>query len=106
MGVKGAWLGGGNSKRSDKARSKMMKVWILRASTTILLWTCVVQLTAIGETWGPRVLKGWPSCFTPSIPPFPVNSNADSTEGGGASFVAEKLVFPPKSEFFWNFFFL
>ncbi|KAJ4747565.1 O-fucosyltransferase family protein [Rhynchospora pubera] len=96
MGVKGALLGGGNSKRSDKARSKMMKVWILRASTTILLWTCVVQLTAIGETWGPRVLKGWPSCFTPSIPPFPVNSNGESTEVGGASVVAEKFVFPPK----------
>ncbi|XP_078163663.1 rhamnogalacturonan I rhamnosyltransferase 1-like [Carex rostrata] len=96
MGVKGAWFGGGNSKRSDKARSKMMKVWILRASTTILLWTCVVQLTAIGETWGPRVLKGWPSCFTPSIPPFPVNSHGDSTEVGSASVVAEKLVFPPK----------
>jgi len=29
-----------------------------------LLWTCVVQLTALGDMWGPRVLKGWPSCFT------------------------------------------
>ncbi|KAJ3677528.1 hypothetical protein LUZ60_003252 [Juncus effusus] len=94
MGVKGALLGGGNSKRSDKARSKMMKVWILRASTTVLLWTCVVQLTAIGETWGPRVLKGWPSCFTPSIPP--VKSNGHSAEAGGAPVLAEKIVFPPK----------
>ncbi|CAM8974121.1 hypothetical protein QQ045_029311 [Rhodiola kirilowii] len=41
-----------------------MKMWMIRATTTVLLWTCVVQLTALGENWGPRVLKGWPSCFS------------------------------------------
>ncbi|KAM0898770.1 hypothetical protein ACQ4PT_021728 [Festuca glaucescens] len=44
------------------ARSRMMRLWVLRATTTVLLWTCLVQLTAVGETWGPRVLRGWPSC--------------------------------------------
>jgi hypothetical protein len=44
------------------ARSRVMRLWLLRATTTVLLWTCVVQLTAVGETWGPRVLRGWPSC--------------------------------------------
>ncbi|CAM0944440.1 unnamed protein product [Alopecurus aequalis] len=44
------------------ARSRRMKLWVLRATTTVLLWTCLVQLTAVGETWGPRVLRGWPSC--------------------------------------------
>ncbi|KAL4584150.1 hypothetical protein LXL04_008741 [Taraxacum kok-saghyz] len=46
------------------ARSPRMKLWLIRATTTVLLWTCFVQLTALGGTWGPRVLKGWPSCFT------------------------------------------
>ncbi|CAD6242578.1 unnamed protein product [Miscanthus lutarioriparius] len=47
------------------ARSSL-KLWMLRATTTVLLWTCVVQFTAVGNswTWGPRVLKGWPSCRT------------------------------------------
>ncbi|XP_030532937.2 rhamnogalacturonan I rhamnosyltransferase 1-like [Rhodamnia argentea] len=43
------------------SRSRV-RMWILRATTSVLLWTCIVQLTALGETWGPRVLKGWPSC--------------------------------------------
>ncbi|GKD92760.1 GDP-fucose protein O-fucosyltransferase, partial [Tanacetum coccineum] len=55
--------------RVDKFRNSMrssskMKMWLIRATTTVLLWTCVVQLTALGGTWGPRVLKGWPSCFS------------------------------------------
>ena len=41
-----------------------MKLWMVRAATTMLLWTCVMQLTAVGETWGPQVLKGWPSRLT------------------------------------------
>ncbi|KAL0318803.1 UNVERIFIED_CONTAM: Rhamnogalacturonan I rhamnosyltransferase 1 [Sesamum angustifolium] len=45
-----------------------MKLWMLRAATTVLLWTCLVQLTAVSETWGPRMLKGWPSCFTKNPP--------------------------------------
>jgi hypothetical protein len=45
------------------ARSRM-KLWMVRATTTVLLWTCVVQLTAVRDTWGPRVLKGWPSCLS------------------------------------------
>ncbi|KAG0466385.1 hypothetical protein HPP92_017965 [Vanilla planifolia] len=33
------------------SRSKM-KLWMIRATTTVLLWTCAVQLTALGEMWG------------------------------------------------------
>lgn len=59
------------------SRSSRMKLWMIRATTSVLLWTCIVQLTALGDVWGPRVLKGWPSCFThesalielPSAPP-------------------------------------
>ncbi|KAL6995012.1 hypothetical protein U1Q18_005146 [Sarracenia purpurea var. burkii] len=55
--------------RVEKLKSSMvsrprMKLWMIRATTSVLLWTCLVQLTALGETWGPRVLKGWPSCFS------------------------------------------
>jgi len=52
-----------NGGSSSFSRSKM-KLWMVRATTSILLWTCVVQLTTLGEVWGPRVLKGWPSCFS------------------------------------------
>ncbi|KAK9684445.1 hypothetical protein RND81_10G210700 [Saponaria officinalis] len=45
------------------SRSRM-KIWMLRATTSVLLWTFIVQLTTFGDVWGPRVLKGWPSCFT------------------------------------------
>ncbi|KAI3820914.1 hypothetical protein L1987_08468 [Smallanthus sonchifolius] len=48
------------------ARSSKMKLWMIRATTVVLLWTCLVQLTALGETWGPMVLKGWPSHETVS----------------------------------------
>ncbi|KQK01515.1 hypothetical protein BRADI_3g56360v3 [Brachypodium distachyon] len=69
MGLKAAaaGVGGGADKPlrfpsvAAVARSRM-QLWMLRATTTVLLWTCLVQLTAVGETWGPRVLRGWPSC--------------------------------------------
>lgn len=52
-----------NTVLPHSSRSRM-KVWMIRATTTVLLWTCVVQLTALGETWGPRVLLGLPSCLS------------------------------------------
>ncbi|XP_004299271.1 PREDICTED: uncharacterized protein At1g04910-like [Fragaria vesca subsp. vesca] len=67
MGIKG--LGGGEKLKNSllqttsPSRSRM-KLWMIRATTSVLLWTCVVQLTALGDMWGPRVLKGWPSCFS------------------------------------------
>jgi hypothetical protein len=74
MGGKAAGTGGkpagGEKHRCPPAARSRMKLWMVRATTTVLLWTCVVQLTAVGETWGPRVLKGWPSCLTaPTRPP-------------------------------------
>ncbi|KAG1327453.1 rhamnogalacturonan I rhamnosyltransferase 1 [Cocos nucifera] len=72
-------------KGSMVSRSRV-KLWMIRATTTVLLWTCVVQLTALGEMWGPRVLKGWPSCFTPSDSPAPVKPSS----------VVDKIPPPPK----------
>lgn len=62
MGLKGGESRVEKLKNSMVSRSRM-KLWMIRATTSVLLWTCLVQLTALGETWGPRVLKGWPSCF-------------------------------------------
>ncbi|KAK6148637.1 hypothetical protein DH2020_019549 [Rehmannia glutinosa] len=67
MGLKKMAFGG---ERLEKLRNNevvsrsRMKLWMIRATTTVLLWTCLVQLMALSETWGPRVLKGWPSCFS------------------------------------------
>ncbi|KAL2243027.1 UNVERIFIED_CONTAM: Rhamnogalacturonan I rhamnosyltransferase 1 [Sesamum indicum] len=68
MGLKtAASFGGGRLEKlrnSGLVSRSRMKLWMIRAATTVLLWTCLVQLTAVSETWGPRVLKVWPSCFS------------------------------------------
>ncbi|XP_010258363.1 PREDICTED: uncharacterized protein At1g04910 [Nelumbo nucifera] len=34
------------------------QVWFIRICSSILLWTCIVQLVAVGELWNPRLLTG------------------------------------------------
>ncbi|TKY54989.1 GDP-fucose protein O-fucosyltransferase [Spatholobus suberectus] len=63
----GLGLGSGSGSGSGSSRSRM-KMWMIRATTSVLLWTCIVQLTAFGDVWGPRVLKGWPSVSLTSPP--------------------------------------
>lgn len=97
MGLKGG------ESRVDKLKTSMvsrprMKLWMIRATTSVLLWTCLVQLTALGETWGPRVLKGWPSCFHQD----PTSASASATAGAVALDVKSapedvpSRVLPPK----------
>lgn len=96
MGLKPAGEGKGEKPKGSAvmAGRSRKNLWIIRATTTVLLWTCVMQLTALGDMWGPRVLKGWPSCFTsPGSPPMEVSSSLPP------AVEAEKLVLPPKSEF-------
>lgn len=76
-------------KNSMVSRSRI-SLWMIRGITTILLWTCVVQLMALGEMWGPRLLKGWPSCFI---------SPSDSSLALKLSSDPSKVVLPPKSKF-------
>ncbi|THU58053.1 hypothetical protein C4D60_Mb03t10100 [Musa balbisiana] len=83
----------GSDSRAEKLKSPMasrpkMKLWMIRVTTIVLLWTCVLQLMAIGEIWGPKVLKGWPSCFTSSDSPL--------TEKQSSLIDVEKFVLPPK----------
>lgn len=101
MGLKSAAFGGDRLEKlrnSGMVSRSRMKLWMIRATTSVLLWTCLVQLTALGESWGPRVLKGWPSCF----------SQESATAGGGGAVDAAldvksspelpTRVLPPKSE--------
>lgn len=73
-----------------------LKLWMLRAVTTVLLWTSVVQFTAVGNTWtwGPRVLKGWPSCRTAREAAAVTTTRLSTPEP-----VVEKAALPPKSEY-------
>lgn len=80
-------IGGGSS------RSKKIKLWMVRATTSVLLWTCIVNLTTFGEVWGPKVLKGWPSCFSQDSP---LDLKLSSTVS------VPPRVLPPKSEFFFK----
>ncbi|XP_011099050.1 uncharacterized protein At1g04910 [Sesamum indicum] len=63
-----------------------IKLWALRAITTLLLWTCIVQLVAMGEVWGPSLLKSWPSCSSP--PSMHTATNVSS--------IQPKRHYPPK----------
>ncbi|KAK0584791.1 hypothetical protein LWI29_018710 [Acer saccharum] len=88
-------LGENNNNKAEKLKNSGMvsrsglKLWMIRAVTTILLWTCVVQLMAMGEMWGPRLLKGWPSCFIQSDLPL-------AAAAAQSSSLPTKLVLPPK----------
>ncbi|XP_020235062.1 rhamnogalacturonan I rhamnosyltransferase 1 isoform X2 [Cajanus cajan] len=64
-----------------------IKVWMARAITTVILWTCVVQLMAIGELWGPRLLKGMPYCFS---------HQDDASQAVAKAYIPAKVVLPPK----------
>ncbi|XP_073010908.1 rhamnogalacturonan I rhamnosyltransferase 1-like [Typha latifolia] len=75
------------------SRRSRMKRWMIRVTTTVIVWTCVMQLTALGEMWGPRVLNGWPSCFTPFDSPLFVKPSREQEE---RALVVEKIVLPPK----------
>ncbi|GLT56359.1 hypothetical protein SLA2020_294030 [Shorea laevis] len=80
-----------SERKVEKLRNSMilrsqMKLWMIRAITMILLWTCFSQLMALGEMWGTRLLKGWPSCFSHSNLPLIVESSS----------FQEKIILPPK----------
>ncbi|KAE8693955.1 transcription factor BIM1-like [Hibiscus syriacus] len=83
----GAGASGGERLDNLKKGSRM-KLWIIRAAISVLLWTCIVQLMTLGETWGPRVLKGCPSCFSRQ------DSSVSAIEDKVLAFPAR--VIPPK----------
>lgn len=94
-------LGG---SKIDKLKSSMVssglrvRPWLIRLTTTVMLWTCIVQLISLREVWGPGVLKGWPSCFSHESAAAAVSGVEENPLS-----VPPKIVFPPKREFFCSF---
>ncbi|KAL8266266.1 hypothetical protein R6Q59_003610 [Mikania micrantha] len=86
----GGCAGGGDGSKGDKSsltvlsQAKMI-LWMTRGVTTLLLWICVLQLLTVGEIWGPRLLKTWPSCYTS------LQTNIHSS-----SLLEPKIFLPPK----------
>lgn len=37
-----------------------LQVWFIRVCSSILIWTCLVQLVAVGELWHPHLFTGFP----------------------------------------------
>lgn len=72
------------------SRAPLM-LWIVRGVTTVLIWTFVIRLLIMGEIMGPKLLKSWPSCFTP--PTTTLYTNEVKLSGVG---VRPKDFHPPK----------
>nr|XP_043607922.1 rhamnogalacturonan I rhamnosyltransferase 1-like [Erigeron canadensis] len=84
----------GEGNKGDKSMvlsQPKMIMWMTRGMTSLLLWICVVQLLTVGEVWGPRLLKTWPSCYTPSPSHITNTNNIHSS-----SFLESKVSLPPK----------
>lgn len=60
-----------------------LQVWFIRVCSSILIWSCLVQLVAVGELWHPHLLTGLSNRFSgfhslsiqvekeaPSLPPL------------------------------------
>ncbi|XP_074308365.1 rhamnogalacturonan I rhamnosyltransferase 1-like [Silene latifolia] len=74
--------------RATMNRSSRVKL-MLRAISTVLLWTVLFQLMAISHVWRPTLLKGWPSCFHN-------HASLDSHFNLQLPISAPKIFHPPK----------
>lgn len=69
-----------NQARSDKlpppaAPKPRVQVWFVRVCSSILVWTCLVQLFAAGELWHTRIFTGLTnqiSRFSAPVEPVPL----------------------------------
>ncbi|XP_054801657.1 rhamnogalacturonan I rhamnosyltransferase 1-like [Prosopis cineraria] len=83
-------LGSGKIERPKRLIIRpRIKVWMVRTITTVILWSCVVQLMALCDLWAPRLLKDMPCYFshTDSSPPLKIDEEK--------SRVSAKTVLPP-----------
>ncbi|KAH6809866.1 O-fucosyltransferase family protein [Perilla frutescens var. frutescens] len=62
---------------------RRLQVWFIRVCSSILIWTCLVQLVAVGGLWHPRLLTGYPGSTKmsahqerslPTLPPVPARN--------------------------------
>lgn len=70
-----------------------MKIWVIRGITTLFLWVILVQLVSLGENWGPKLLKSWPSCL---------GSNSDENWNKSFTSTQPRVVYPPKRKYVNN----
>ncbi|KAL5759455.1 hypothetical protein ACOSQ2_018293 [Xanthoceras sorbifolium] len=83
--------------RCDKLQAPViprtrLQVWFIRICSSILLWTCLVQLVAVGELWHPKIFTNiipWVTRFpthdeviVPSPPLLPVVAARNYTSNG------------------------
>lgn len=87
----GGGVEGDKSSLMVLSQAKMI-LWMTRGMTSLLLWICVVQLLTVGEVWGPRLLKTWPSCYQSTPNP--------QTNIHSSSLSQTKVFLPPKSKLF------
>ncbi|XP_076905589.1 rhamnogalacturonan I rhamnosyltransferase 1-like [Bidens hawaiensis] len=95
-------MGGGDKSNSNSSSLNVLSqarmiLWMTRGMTTLLLWICVVQLLTVGEIWGPRLLKTWPSCYSSQqINNNNNNINNNIHSASSNSFLENKVYLPPK----------
>lgn len=87
----GGGVEGDKSSLMVLSQAKML-LWMTRGMTSLLLWICVVQLLTVGEVWGPRLLKTWPSCYQSTPNP--------QTNIHSSSLSQTKVFLSPKSKLF------
>ena len=76
-------------KNSISISRSRMKLWMTRAITTVLLWTCFVHLMALGELWRPKLFITWPSRCFHFDSPMPLQSSSS---------LPYNVFLPPKSK--------
>ncbi|CAI0394424.1 unnamed protein product [Linum tenue] len=68
VGLRSEKLGG----LSPVIPRKRLQVWFIRVCSSILVWTCLVQLVAVGELWHPRFITNLTTRFSQIAGPLHV----------------------------------
>lgn len=63
---------GDNKLPPPAAPKPRVQVWFVTVCSTILIWTCLVQLFAAGELWRTRIFTGQVSRFSAPVEPVPL----------------------------------
>ncbi|XP_057833558.2 rhamnogalacturonan I rhamnosyltransferase 1 isoform X1 [Cryptomeria japonica] len=66
------------------------QVWIIRACTSIVVLTCIVQFHTLLQIWAPNLLSRWPPCFAPP------DSSSSPDFDSAIQEIAAKFTLPPK----------
>ncbi|CAI0394425.1 unnamed protein product [Linum tenue] len=74
VGLRSEKLGG----LSPVIPRKRLQVWFIRVCSSILVWTCLVQLVAVGELWHPRFITNLTTRFSQIAGPLHVAGNYTS----------------------------